>query len=362
LLYAGTEFGLYISFDDGAHWQRFQTNLPVTPITDLRVHRKDLVISTQGRSFWVLDDVTPLHQMTDEVEQADAWLFGPRTAYRGQGGARINYYFAELPEEEVTLEILDGGGNVLRTLKGKPGDKVTVSAPVFFGPPRDASKISVMEGLNSITWSLRLEAPKMPQGVVHWGGMPGPPVVPGNYQVRLSSGDWTQTRPLKVEGNPNYPTTVAEYQKQDDLLKEIGAKVETLFGGLAKIRDIKTQATDIVDRMTKAGMEDEAVANAAKELDEKLTAIEVKLTQVKSKSGQDPINFPPMIDNQFSTLYAYVAGFDYQPTDGAYERFEDLKPELAELMGQLQKVIDTDVASFNSMVESKNVPPVVIAK
>jgi hypothetical protein len=219
-----------------------------------------------------------------------------------------------------------------------------------------------MKGLNSFTWSLRLEAPKMPEGVVHWGGMPGPPVVPGDYRVRLTSGDWTQTRPLKVEGNPNYPTTVAEYQKQADLLNEIGAKIDELFGGLAKIRDIKSQVDDIVDRMTKAGMEEEAVADAAKALGEKLTAVEVKLTQVKSKSRQDPINFPPMIDNQFTTLYAYVAGSDYQPTDGAYERFEDLKPELADLMGRLQQVIDTDVASFNSMVSAKNVPAVVVAK
>ncbi len=114
--------------------------------------------------------------------------------------------------------------------------------------------------------------------------------------------------------------------------------------------------------MKKADMEDEEVADAAKALDKKLTAIEVKLTQVKSKSGQDPINFPPMIDNQFTTLYAYVAGNDYQPTAGARARFEDLKPQLAELMSQLNQILDTDVAAFNTLVSSKNVPPVVIAK
>jgi hypothetical protein len=114
--------------------------------------------------------------------------------------------------------------------------------------------------------------------------------------------------------------------------------------------------------MKKAGMDDPTVAEAQKELDKKLTDIEVKLTQVKSKSGQDPINFPPMIDNQFTTLYAFVAGFDYQPTAGAFTRFDDLKPELAELMSQLRQVMDTDVASFNNLVAGKNVPPVVIAK
>ena len=127
LLYAGTEFGLYLSVDDGAHWQRFQLNLPVTPVTDLRVHRKDLVVSTQGRSFWVLDNVTPLHQITEEVESADMWLYAPRTAYRGGslGGATIDYYLKDAPdnEEELTLEVLDSSDNVIQTFKGKADDK-----------------------------------------------------------------------------------------------------------------------------------------------------------------------------------------------------------------------------------------------
>jgi hypothetical protein len=266
----------------------------------------------------------------------------------------VNYYFASLPEQEVTLTILDGSGNVLRTFKGEAGEKVEDSD----GP----EKIPVQEGVNTFVWDLRFEAPEVPEDVVHWGGMPGRPAVPGNYRVRLSFGDWSQKRPLKVEGNPNYPTSLADYQKQDELLKEIGATIDELMDGLENLRDIKAQTKSIVERMKKASMEDEAVAGAAQELNDKLTAIEVKLTQVKSKSRQDPINFPPMIDNQLTTLYAYVAGFDYQPTDGAYKRFEDLKPELADLMDRLQQVFDADVTSFNSMVTSKNVQPVVIAK
>jgi hypothetical protein len=364
LLYAGTEFGLYVSFDDGAHWQRFQNNLPVTPVTDLRVHRQDLVVSTQGRAFWILDDLTPLHQLTDEVQNADAWLFEPRVAYRGTslGGARINYHFTKLPEGDVTLEILDGSGNVLRKYTGKSGEKTEEGESSPFGPPRGASKIPVEEGFNTFNWDLRLEAPEIPEGVVHWGGMPGPPAVPADYQVRMSYGDWSQTRSLKVEGNPNYPTTVADYQKQFDLLAEIGGKVDELFAGLTKLRDVKAQTKSILERMKKADIEDEAVTTSAKELTEKLTEIEEKLTQVKSKSRQDPINFPPMIDNQLTTLYSYVAGSDYQPTDGAYKRFEDLKPQLADLMAQLQKVLDAELTAFNDLIGSKNVPAIVIAK
>ncbi len=321
------------------------------------------MVSTQGRAFWILDDITPLHQMTDEVQKADAWLFEPRDAYRGEGlrGANFYYYFGQLPENEVKLEILDGSGKVLRTFEGKPGEKVEAAASSGRGRTSPA-KVSVKEGLNAFNWNLRLKPPEMPEGVVHWGGMPGPPIVPGTYQARMSSGDWTQTQSFEVKGNPNYPTTTADYQKQYDLLAEIGTEIEGVFDGLTKLRDVKAQAEDLVDRMKKADMADEEVADAAKALTEKLTAVEVKLTQVKSKSGQDPINFPPMIDNQFTTLYGYVAGFDYQPTAGAYQRFEDLKSELSGLMGELNQVMTTDVPAFTQMLTSKNVPPVVIKK
>ncbi len=363
LLYAGTEFGMYVSFDDGAHWQRFQNNLPVTPVTDLRVHRKDLVVSTQGRAFWVLDDISPLHQITDEVQKADAWLFEPRVAHRGGGlgGARVNYYIAELPEGEMTLEFLDGNGKVVRSYKGKAGDKperVQVNRRFNPGP----SRITVLEGLNTFTWDLRREQLEKPKGVVHWSGRtPGRTVVPGTYQVRLSAGDWSQTRSLKIELNPNSRATVADLQKQDQLLAKIAAKIDELFDGLTRLREIKLQAKGIVERMSKAGIEDNAVTEESEELTGKLTAIEVELTQVKSKSGQDPINFPPMIDNQFTSLYGFVNSGDFQPTAGAYERFEDLKPQLDDLLGQLQQVIRTDLTAFNDLLRNKNVPPVIIA-
>ncbi|MFQ5789393.1 MAG: glycosyl hydrolase [Acidobacteriota bacterium] len=367
LLYVGTEFGLYISFDDGAHWQSLQLNLPVTPVTDLRVHRKDLVVSTQGRAFWVLDDVTPLHQITDQVKSADAWLYRPRVAYRGGpfGEARINYYFAKLPEDEVTLEILDSGGKVIRTVKGKPGEEVE-EGPAdllarFFGGD-GPKKLPVKEGLNTFTWNLRHEALKMPKGVIHWGGAPGMWAVPGSYDVRLTSGDWSQTQPLKVDISPNLSTTVAQFQEQHDLAAKIADGIEALFDGLTNLRDIKAQTKSIVDRMKKAGFEEGRVAEAAKGINEKLTPIEEQITQVKSKSRQDPINFPPMLDNQLTTLYSYVIGSDYEPTAGGHQRFEDLESQVTDLLSQLQEVIDTDLGAFNDLVRSLNVPPVVIGK
>ena len=367
LLYAGTEFGLYLSVDDGAHWQRFQLNLPVTPVTDLRVHRKDLVVSTQGRSFWVLDNVSPLHQITDEVESADMWLYAPRTAYRGGflGAATIDYYLKDAPpeEEELTLEVLDSNDNVIQSFKGKAGDKAPSEGGGFFARLFGGrnTPLPVKKGLNRFSWSLREKGPEIPKGVVHWGGTPGMQVVPGTYQVRLSASEWTETRPLEVILNPNISTTVAELEEQHKLATEVAAAIESLFGTLGDLRDVKAQSKEIVARMKKAGEENEEIADAAKALDEKLTEIEEQITQVKSKSGQDPINFPPMIDNQLTTLYSYVVMADYPPTAGAYERFDDLKPDLASLKAQFDEVVAGDLMAFNQIVAGLNLPPVILA-
>ncbi len=365
LLYAGTEFGLYLSVDDGAHWQRFQLNLPVTPVTDLRVHRKDLVVSTQGRSFWVLDNVTPLHQITDEVQSADLWLYAPRTAYRGGslGGATIDYYLKDVPEEELTLEVLDSSDNVIQTFKGKADDKAPSEGGGSFARLFGGSdtRLPVKKGLNRFNWRLREKGPEIPKGVVHWGGTPGMQVVPGTYQVRLSVSEWTETRPLEVGLNPNISTTVAELEEQHKLATEVAAAIESLFGTLGDLRDVKAQSKEIVARMKKAGEENEEIADAAKALDEKLTEIEEQITQVKSKSGQDPINFPPMIDNQLTTLYSYVVMADYPPTAGAYERFDDLKPDLASLKAQFDEVVAGDLMAFNQLVAGLNLPPVILS-
>jgi septation ring formation regulator EzrA len=197
---------------------------------------------------------------------------------------------------------------------------------------------------------------------VHWGFLPGMEVVPGTYQVKLRAGSWRQTQPIRVEVNPNLKTTVAEFEKQRDLGAEVAATLDALFAGLGRLREIKTQSSEIVERLKKAGIEAQEVAEAAKALSDKLTAIEEKMTQVKSKSSQDPINFPAMVDNQLATLYAYVVAFPYQPTEGAYRRFRDLKPQVDDLLGQLEAVVKGELERFNQLVRGKNLPAVVVRK
>ncbi len=339
----------------------------MTPVTDIRVHRGDLVLSTQGRSFWVLDDITPLRQLTDEVKKADHWLFAPRTAYRGGAseGASLYYSLEKLPEKEVKLEILDGSGNVVRSFEGKAGDEPAKGPrnrfAAFFGAGPDL-KLPVKKGLNRFIWNLREKGPEIPKGVVHWGGAPGMEVVPGSYQVRVSAGDWSQTQPLQIALTPTLTSTVADLQKQHDLGVEIATEIRSLFDTLTSLRDVKSQTSAILERVKKAGIDNKEVTKSGKAMTDKLTELEEKITQVKSKSGQDPINFPPMIDNQLTGLYSYVVLGDFQPTAGAYQRFDDLKPELRELEASFENIEATDVAAFNRLVSGLSLPPVVVPK
>ncbi len=366
LLYAGTEFGLYVSFDDGAHWQSLQGDLPVAPVTDLQVHRQDLVISTQGRAFWVLDDLSRLHQMSDEVTASKLWLYAPRAAYRGgfSGGAKISYQINELPEGELKLEILDATDEVIFSAKGEPGEGSEPELGFFarFFGAGEPPKIPAEEGLNSFDWNLISEAPKTPEGVTLWGRASGRPSVPGAYKVRLSSGEWSQTQDFEIKIKPDSSSTLADFEKQDELLRRIEAKVVDVFGGLSDIRAVKKQAKEVVARLEESGAPNEDVAEAAKQLAEKLSTIEEQLSQVKSKSRQDPINFPPQLDNQLVTLYGYVAFADFQPTAGAYERLDDLEPEVDRLLGELKQVVDTDVAAFNEMVAELRPAAVTLPK
>ena len=376
LLFAGTEYGMYASFDDGSHWQELQLNLPVTPVTDLRVHRGDLVVSTQGRGFWVLDDMTMLRQADEAMAVSGSYLFAPRKAYRvgNFGPTRIRYYLAEETESEetdgeVTLTILDADGEILEEVTGSPGedDAQQSGAGGFFAPLGSGpATLTAEPGLNTFTWRLREEAPDVPDDVTLWGIAPGRPVLPGTYTVQLSRGDWSQEQQIVVGINPKPGVTAEDLRLQHEFLGEVGDAIGEMYDGLRRLRDIKKQGAEVVAQMDRAGIDNEEITAAQKAMAEKLTAIEEQITQVKSRSSQDPLNFPPMLDNQIINVYGYAlggfGGGDNRPTDGAHERFEDLKPQLASLMSQLQEIVDTDLDAFNAMVESADVPAVVVSQ
>jgi photosystem II stability/assembly factor-like uncharacterized protein len=351
LLYAGTEYGMHISFDDGTHWQPFQLNLPATPVTDLMVYRKDLVVSTQGRAFWVLDDLSVVHQVSDKLASAGAHLFKPRDAYRlGVGPASIFYSLADAPKQPVTIEVSDAKGAVVaRYLSGAAG--APAGGGRRGGP--SAADAAPKAGLNRFDWEMRHDPLfEVPRGAVLWGygrsGAAGPRVVPGQYQVKVSSGSWSQVQTFQVKGDPRIKMTQAEYEEQLKLAREVGAEIDELYDNLLKIRDVKQQAEDIGQRLRKAGLGEEAAA-AARTLAATLAAIEGELTQRQGEGGQDALNFPSRLDGQFLTLFGDIAGDEARVSKGAYQRFEDLKPQLAKLLGQLEQVLASDLGKFNEL-------------
>jgi hypothetical protein len=340
LLYAGTEFGMFISFDDGNEWQPFQLDLPVTPVTDLVVHEKDLIASTQGRGLWILDDLTALHQMTDETASAAAYLFEPREAYRTAGGragpdvritssplkggrvpvhlagenphagALIYYSFNEKPTQEVTLEILDAQNQVVRSFSSQSED------------PEKKGELPVDAGLNRFVWNLRYPGLDVTPDTFVWGYTGGPTAVPGRYRVRMTLGDWSQTRDFEVKKDPRLDITIAEYQEQFDLMTAIRGELEKIQNALREIRSLREENPD-------------------DPRNEELRTIEEELMQLRNEYRMDPLNFPPKLMGQMAYLYREVRDSDGKPTVGARQRFEDLRPMVAAPLDRMKALLES---------------------
>jgi hypothetical protein len=381
LLYAGTETGMYVSFNDGESWQSLQLNLPVVPITDLTIHKreKDLIVATQGRSFWILDDLTVLHQFKDTIAQADAHLFKPEESYRMPGGgfripsaasigenppagASVWYHLKEKPKGEVTIEILDAAGKAIKKFSSKapeapaatPGGEEGFG---FGGPP---ARVAAEKGMNRFAWDLRYtDATRFP-GLIMWAGnTSGPRAVPGSYQVKLTVDGKTLTESFEVKKDPRVATTPEEFQKQFDLLVKIRDKFSETSDAIANIRDVRRQIDDYAKRVGgQTGMQ--PVVDAAKSLGEKLTAIEVELYQTKNQSSQDPLNYPIKLNNKLAALGGSIAGADSQPTDQHYAVFEDLNARINAQLEKLRQVMASDVPAFNKLAREKDVPAVFV--
>ena len=380
LLYAGTEAGLFVSFDDGGTWQPLQLNLPVVPVTDLAVKEKDLVVATQGRAFWVLDDLTPLHEWSDAIRGERLHVFKPRAAVRmlgvgfggdeegGSGaplgknppnGIVVSYRLKEkLAEKEVlTVEFLDGD-QVLRSYTSQK--KAEPAAPGAEEEEGD-KPIEPKAGLNRLTWDMRIVKPSLLPKAIIWGNSQGPKVGPGTYSVRFKLGAETLTQPVEVRAHPGVATSAADLQKQHELLRAIRDRISETHDTVLFLRDIKAQATAVGDRAEKLG-KGKALKDQAKAMNEKLTAIEKKLVNPDVKSNQDVLNFPPALDHQFVGIATVTGSADTAPTDSASVYFHELEGKLAGIQAELKAVLDKDLADFNKAVREADVPPVAAVR
>ena len=374
LLFAGTETGVYVSFNDGAQWQSLQLDLPTVPVHDMTIHGNDLVIATHGRAFWSLDDITPLRQMNSEDASADTYLFKPATAYRFRGGhfrlpggfaagenppsgAVIDYSLKTEPKQPITLEILDLKGKVIRKYKSK-GEKPTGPSPRESFFRGGMANLPAKAGLNRFEWDLRYEPPSVVPGAVSWGGRPiGPLAVPGDYQVKLTVAGKSYTAPLKLEEDPRIQVSAADLQKQLDFSLQIRGRITEAHDAVNQIREIHGQLTALEKRLA-ADEKTKATADAAKDLDKKFTDVEDALIQVKSKSGEDPLNFPIMIADQMMALDSTVQSADTAPTQSSHEVFALLSKQLDEQMAKYRQLKDKDLADFNKRIRSEDIPAI----
>jgi len=377
LLYAGTETGMYVSFDDGENWQSLQSNLPVVPITDLAVHKreKDLVAATQGRSFWVLDDTTVLHQMADAAN-ADAYLFKPEDAYRMPGGggfsapgatigqnppagAVIYYYLKNRPSGEVVIEILDSSGKQVNRYTSRPQGGAAQSGGGFFGGGGQ-SAAPMNQGLNRFIWNFRYPGATSFPGLIMWAGsLQGPQAVPGVYQVKLTVDGKMLTQSFEIKKDPRLDTTPQDFAKQLELLTRIRDKVTETHQAITEIRDIRKQIEDVATRM-KDQPSGKAIDDAAKALNAKMTAVEEALYQTKNQSNQDPLNYPIRLNNKLAALNGVVSSADTAPTDQSFAVFDDLVAKINAELQKLDQIIKTDLPAFNKLVRDQNVPAVIV--
>ena len=370
LLYAGTETGVYVSYDAGARWQPFSRNLPVVPITDLEARHGDLYAATEGRGFWALDDVSPLRQASEQTARATVHLYAPRPALLAGGpaapttaagrnaphGATVYLFLARTPDSSqvVALEFLDAGGRVVRSYKRS--DVTPPPAPGSGAPPQP--RFDPRAGLTAFQWDLRGEPPTpLPGNINIWGGpAAGYRVAPGRYQVRLTVGASVQTQPLDVRQDPRLNTPAAEVAARDSLARAVNGRIAEVHDALLQLRDVREQITKFVER-TRDRPAGAAIGARGKAILGALDRLEPQLS-TKAANGQDVINYRNGINAQFAFLLGNVEQNDVV-TGPSRERFAELERAWAQLRGEVNAVVGRDVAAFNALLREGRVDGVI---
>jgi photosystem II stability/assembly factor-like uncharacterized protein len=375
LLYAGTENGVYVSFDDGGHWQSLKLNLPTTPIHDLTVKNDDLIVATHGRAFWVLDDISPLRQMNSATASEDAHLYQPPVTirYRGPGfslpatapvganpatGVIVDYFLKSAAKDGVTLEISDAKGKVIRKLSSKKEGPGASPDEEEFGIERTGGKLPAEAGLNRFVWDMRSEVPASVPGAVSWGGRPtGPLVVPGTYQIKLTVGGKSYTASSEIQKDPRISASQADLEKQNELTMRIRDRVNAAHEAVNQMRSVRSQLDALKKRLA-ADASAKPILDAADALKKKLDAVEEKIIQPKSKSGEDPLNYPIQVADQLMALQETVESADTAPTAQSYVVYDELNGQLEPQLAAWREIQSKDLAAFNELMKKNNVPAV----
>jgi photosystem II stability/assembly factor-like uncharacterized protein len=381
LLYAGTEQGVFISFSDGANWRPLKLNLPTTPVHDLVVKNNDLVLATHGRAFWILDDITPLRQYSDDLAQKEAFLYTPATAFRiqaGEGGSEhhpskrtgqnppagavIYYFLKDAPkgDSETKIEILDASGKVIR--KYSSAEYNTLEEPLRPDDKKPEKQLKPDAGLNRFVWDLRYEEAHHVPGYYLWeygSGARGPVAVPGHYQVRLTVDGQSQTAGFDLKLDPRVNVSQADLQQQLDLLLATRDELSRVYDTVNQIQDVRLQLEGLKRRLPENASA-KTITSAADDLEKKLVAVREDLVNLTISANEDSLAYPPQLDAKWAYLAMDVGTADSAPTEAEQQEFEKLKRQSGELVGRWEDLQRRDLAAFQKLTVEGSLSTVVV--
>jgi len=362
LLYLGTEHGVYASWDDGAHWQPLQLNLPDTPVAGVQVAENDLVVGTHGRGFYVLDDISILRQASPTLTTEALHLFDPRSPLRGLDTTLAIDYYLAADADLVTVEFLDGKGQVIRLLKGdaknppKPKTAEEQLIEMFIGPE---PTVSFKKGLNRVSWDLRYEGSVVFPGMIMWAAAPqrGPVAPPGAYSVRVTADGRTQSRPFTIGVDPRLTdVTPAHLQEQFAFALQIRDRVSEANAAVVQVRSIRDQVKDRLEKV--APRRRAEIQKLVDSLMQPISAVEEEVYQVKLHAFEDPLNYPIKLNNKIAALAGVVGSADAKPTDQSYAVFKQLSGQLDAQLAKLKAALQTELPRVNAALKREKLAPV----
>src|SRR5687767_809363 len=361
---------MYISYDDGANWRSFQLNLPEVPITDLAIKNNDLIVGTQGRSIYILDDLTVVQERNNDIPGKSLHVFNVNPAYRMPGGGRrgggggggqqtlrnvgmnppngvvFNYYMANANDStKLSIEVLDKNKKTIKT----------------FSTSTKENKIEVAKGMNQFEWDMNYPEAERVEGLILWNGfIGGPKAAPGNYFAKFKSGNDSTEVPFTILTDPNYKASLTEYEEQFNHLITIRNKSTEIMKAIKNIREMRQQMSDFTARLGKDMPKE--VKQQIDTVNKQMTAIEEALHQTKAKSGQDVLNYPIKLDDKLSSIYNASAAGQSGLSKQTKDAYAELVVQIDEQLNKLKKIMNEDVARLNHLIHEKTLPVIGVKK
>jgi photosystem II stability/assembly factor-like uncharacterized protein len=368
LLYAGTEYGMYISYDGGAQWKSFQLNLPVVPVTDLAIRDNDLLVATQGRAFWAIDDLTLVQQKDESTGDKPFHVFAVSDSYRMEGGGRrftrsgnetppntgtnppngtvINYYLQNINDStKFSITVFDKKNEAIRTFSKNAKE--------------EADKIDYAKGMNQFVWDMNYPPAEKIDNMILWnGGVGTVKAAPGKYMARFRYEKDSVDVPFVIKANPTHGMTEADHDATAGFLLKIRQSFNEIQTAIKQIRELRSQVNGFTGRIDTVNTKE--IRTAADSLNARLTAVEEALYQTKAKSGQDVLNYPIRLNDKIAGIFWVVSSGNTIPGKQAKEAFAELNTQAAVQLTKLKEIFTRDLPAFNQLIYEKKLPAIGI--